>query len=647
MCGHITIFSEREPVSEAHLREGLRVLHHRGPDAARTWVDASRRLAMGHARLSIIDLAGGDQPLHTSDGRLHAVVNGELYGFETIRDDLEARGHRFLTRSDSEIILHLYREMGTACLESLRGEFAFTLWDPDNNTLFAARDRFGIKPLFYSRTGGRLFVASEVKALFAAGVPRQWDDEAVWHVHQCLTIPDGRTLYKNVYQVPPGHFLLANGGHLRVHPYWDFDYPQLADTVLPTSEANAIEQVRAALHDAVKVRLRADVPVGCYLSGGLDSCTVLGIAQQYLPKPMRAFTIAFTDDATAGDYNEEAIARATAAHCGAEYTPLSVTTQDMADKFADAVGSAEYIFVNGHAVAKYLLSKAVRDAGCKVVLTGEGADEIFAGYASFRKDFLLSRSASQADAQGALEKLRAGNAPSANILLAREDLQIPTLNSVLGFTPSFMEPFAALAPTLSGVLAPRIKERHGARDTFRLWLNNVDVARQLHGRDRVHQAMYLWSKSQLNNYLLTCLGDRMEMAHSVEGRTPMLDHRLVEMVVRMPAELKIKGTTEKYLLREAAKPVLTDAVYRRQKHPFIAPPAATAPSGPLQQLIQDTLRGQALAAVPFYNAAQVRGLLDSLPHLDPVRRGHLEPALLTILSMTLLHQRMNMGDALA
>src|SRR5213593_5015199 len=233
MCGIVAMFSEHGSVTAESLQRATRSLHHRGPDGQRYWIAPDCRVGLGHARLSIIDLTTGDQPIANEDETLRIIVNGEFYGYEVIQRELEQGGHRLRTRSDSEIALHLYEDLGAHCLHRLRGEFALVLWDSVNRTLFAARDRFGIKPLFYALYEGALYLASEVKALFAAGVPARWDYETVYHTHVAVIHPPDRSLFAGVYQVPPGHYLLATGSHLRVLPYWDFNYPP-ADPAAPT-----------------------------------------------------------------------------------------------------------------------------------------------------------------------------------------------------------------------------------------------------------------------------------------------------------------------------------------------------------------------------------------------------------------------------
>ena len=336
MCGIVAFFSRHQPISEPALRQATRSLYHRGPDGQRQWISADRRVALGHARLSIIDLSTGDQPIASEDERTRIIVNGEFYGFEAIQKELEARGHRLRTKSDSEIALHLYEDFGLQCLHHLRGEFALVLWDETRRRLIAARDRFGIKPLFYAWHNNALYLASEVKALFAAGVPARWDEESVFHAvsfgkHQM------RTLFDGVFEIPPGHFLIATEKHVQVNQYWDFNYPKKSQAVPKRSDADYAAEFRHELEEAVRIRLRADVPVGVYLSGGLDSCSVLGLAAKHHPEPIRAFTLTFEQV----EYDEGVVAKEMAALAGAEFNPIPIGQRQLADNFEDAIAQSE------------------------------------------------------------------------------------------------------------------------------------------------------------------------------------------------------------------------------------------------------------------------------------------------------------------
>jgi len=641
MCGIVGVFSRRDPISATVMERTTDSLYHRGPDGRQHWIAADKRVALGHARLSIIDLATGDQPIASEDGRTRIVVNGEFYGYESIQKELERSGHRLRTKSDSEIALHLYEDLGTQCLHRLRGEFALILWDETNRTMFAARDRFGIKPLFYAFHKGTLYLASEVKALFAAGVPRRWDAESVSNSIEFGGHPV-RTLFDGVFQVPPGHYLLATERHIQLIRYWDFDYPKVDSNAPVRSNAEYVAEFRYAFEEAVRIRLRADVPVGCYLSGGLDSCAVLGLAAKHRPDPIRAFTLTFDRS----DYNEEKEAQEMAAKVGAEFFPIAIKQTDLADHFADAILQSETFCFNAHGVAKYLLSRAVRDAGYKVVLTGEGSDEILGGYAHFRRDMLLYNKEGQNPAEVAalLNDLERLNPVSRGLLLPHGEAKpLHNVKRLLGFVPSWIETFSARSAKMQDLLAEDYSKKFGQRGGYQALLNSIDVRGQLTGRDPVHQSLYLWSKTFLPGYILTMLGDRMEMAHSVEGRVPFLDHHLVELVRSQPVSQKIHGMTEKYVLREAVRDVITDTVYRRQKHPFLSPPATLNPTEKLSTFMQDTLRGPVLATIPFFNQKKVVSFLDSLHTMDEGSRVANDQVLMTVVSACVLQERFRLA----
>jgi asparagine synthase (glutamine-hydrolysing) len=637
VCGIVAIVSQGAPVSADALGSATSALYHRGPDGQRQWISGDGLVGLGHARLSIIDLETGDQPLANEDESIHAVVNGELYDFERIRTELEARGHRLRTKSDSEIVLHLYEDFGPGCLEHLRGEFAFALWDARSRTLFAARDRFGIKPLFYTRRGDSLLLASEAKALFAAGVPARWDLESFYDANSLIVPRQDRTLFADIHQVPPGHYLLAREGRVEIVKYWDFDYPRTG-SIQPPGDIECAEAFRAALDEAVRLRLRADVPVGCYLSGGIDSCAVLGLAQRHRSDPIRTFTLRFDH----AQYDEGEIAREMAEKAGAEFHPIPLHQSDLAEHFGEAIRHSETLCLNAHGVAKFVLSRAVREAGYKVVITGEGSDEILGGYPPFRRDMLLydSEGQDEAEVKRLLAELEKTNPVSRGLLLPDgKSLDLDGVRRRLGFAPSWMAAFGSTGFKLHALFADDFADELAGRDSFVALLDGIDAAGQLAGRPPVHQSLYLWGKSQLSNYVLAMLGDRMEMAHSVEGRVPFLDHHVVELVCSLPVRQKIRGLTEKYVLREATRSVLTETVYARHKHPFTSPPVALAPDERLHELLQETLRGPALEAMPFYDRDKVVKLLDSLPAMDDAARTAIDPALMVMLSACMLQEK--------
>jgi asparagine synthase (glutamine-hydrolysing) len=446
-----------------------------------------------------------------------------------------------------------------------------------------------------------------------------------------------RTLFEGVCQIPPGHYLLETEQHVQLSKYWDFNYPKAAVATATQSDADYAAEFRQTLEEAVRIRLRADVPVGCYLSGGLDSSAVLGLAAPHHSGPIRAFTLTFDRV----EYDEGEVAREMAAQARAQFVPIPIRQSDLADHFADAILQSETLCVNAHGVAKYLLSRAVRDAGYKVVITGEGSDEILGGYAHFRRDMLLYNREGQSPAAVAelLADLERLNPVSRGLLLPDGKAgRLDTVSRLLGFVPSWIETFSARAEKMRALLASDFLEKFGQRESFRPLFSEIDVHGQLTGREPLHQSLYLWAKTGLPAYILTMLGDRMEMAHSIEGRVPFLDHRVVEVITSQPASQKIRGMTEKYVLREAVRDVISGTVYRRQKHPFLSPPAALSPGEKLGAFVQDTLRSSAFSSIPYFDQPKVVSLLDRLETMDEGSRVVYDQVLMLLVSACVLHK---------
>src|SRR5215211_3156678 len=334
MCGIFAAMTRRGLMPERR-DAALRSLQHRGPDGSGSWISRDGRWTLGHTRLSIIGLNNGEQPMTSPDGAVHLVVNGEFYGYREIRDRLRASGYRFSTQSDSEIALHSYDERGMQAASELRGEFAAIIVDERQQMMIALRDRFGIKPLYYSIVHGDAFFASEIKALLAMGVPAAWDVEGatggMGRSHE-------KTEFAGISTVPPGCYAIAKDGDVRIYPYWDWEIPTAEQMRADTrSEAEIVDEFREVLRDAVRQRLVADVEVASYLSGGIDSCAVLGLAQQEMDRPIRAFTLTFENPL----YDEASIAEAQARRVGATYDPIPITGREIADSFADAIWHAE------------------------------------------------------------------------------------------------------------------------------------------------------------------------------------------------------------------------------------------------------------------------------------------------------------------
>jgi asparagine synthase (glutamine-hydrolysing) len=630
MCGIVAIFSPQKPVSEKTLGQAVLQLQHRGPEGSQLWVADHHRIGLAHARLAIIDPENGDQPIANEDRCLHIVVNGEFYDYERARRELTQRGHRMRTGSDSEIALHLYEESGTQCLHQLRGEYAFVLWDERNQMLFAARDRFGIKPLFYAVHEGVLYIASEVKALFAAGIPARWDREGFYHMADCGQ-PISQTLYDGVKEVPPGHYLVATAKYLEIHKYWDFDFPRMDEPTQAQGDAEWIEMLRAELNDAVRVRLRADTPIGFYLSGGLDSSAILAIAADQLGKPIRTFTVAFSRP----EYNEEIFAREMANHIGAEYCPIPVRQSDLAEHFEDSVWHAETICGNANGVARYLLSRKARDEGYKVVLTGEGSDEIFGGYAHNHNDIGDSSVPNVSDpVRRLLSVLETTGSFSKKSIVCLEPFR-----QALGVVPSWLEAGAGHAGILRDLFEDDLHEELSTRDGVRVFLNSIDVEGQLAGRSALHQSQYLWAKTVFQGNILPWLSDRTDMAHSIESRVPFLDDKVVRLVSKLPISVQFREGVEKFALREAVRSILPERISQRRKHSFLAPPLDQAEDHSFNVFVQDMLRGDILRNMPFFNKKRVLKFLDLLPKLGREERATMDVTLISVLSACVLNKR--------
>ncbi len=631
MCGILSIISGGAPIETRRVEAGLEAMKHRGPDGSGVWMSETRRVSLGHVRLSIVDIEGGQQPLTNEDGQVVAAVNGEFYDDERIRRRLERRGHLFRAKSDSEILVHLYEEFGVECLKELRGEFAFVLWDETKKQLFAARDRFGVKPLCWTKSGDELVLASEAKALFALGVPAIWDEEAFLHAaHHHYTPPD-RTLFEGVFQLRPGHFLVANETSVRTQKYWDISLSERSGR----SEAGAsgdideiTERLRENLEESVSLRMRADVPVACTLSGGLDSSSIAALASSVSDRPVACFGVSFGS----GPYDEREYAEAVASHIGADFHPVEVSQSQMLEHLEEAVFQAEGLAINGHLSAKFLLSRAVGDAGFKVVLSGEGADEALLGYPHLRRD--LWGASSERD-------LLETNQASAGVMLpAGEALSTKSVQQRLGFVPTFLKAKAGLGWRVVQTLDEGLLERSGGVDYFDNLLESLELDENFQKGQPLEKSAYLWSRLALANYILRTLGDGTEMAHSVEGRTPFLDHHLFSFCSDLPVELKIRDGVEKWVLRRAVAELLPKAVVERQKHPFLAPPLLFGGDG--MAMVQDILRSQAAKEMPFFDATKIETLLDGWPQMSESELQMTAPLWMMMLTTFYLNRSMKL-----
>lgn len=607
-------------------------IRYRGPDEAGVYLDDG--VGLGHVRLSIIDLASGCQPISTEDQNLWIVYNGEVFNYVELKEELLAKGHRFATTSDTEVLLHLYEEEGPDCLRKLNGQFAFAIWDRRNKTLFLARDRVGIRPLHYTIHQGMLAFASEVKSLFALpGMPRRLSAAALDQIFTCWTVLPGQTAFEGVYELPPGHYLTVSQGTVRTRRYWDVPICE-RDAQLDGTVDSMTETVRELLEDAIRIRLRADVPVGCYLSGGLDSSGVAAITARRFNADLNTFGIRFEDEA----FDEGSHQEMMAAFLGTRHREVHASAYQIGAAFADALWHGEKPLLRTAPIPLLMLSKAVRDAGLKVVLTGEGADEVFGGYNIFKEAKVRQFWARQPDSEA-----RAALTGRLYGYVFRDQR-----------TKRFLKSF--FAGSLDGGSDPLFSHRLRWQNTSRIKaffseelkaaIGSGDVTAEIQATlpeeyyrmDTVAKAQYLETKIFLSNYLLSSQGDRMAMANSVEIRLPFLDYRVVEFMARVPSRWKILGLNEKHILKRALSPVLPGRICRRRKQPYRAPIVSGLLGEGCRELALEMLSPKAIESAGLFDARRVEKLVnkaETVPMLGEIDNM----ALAGVLSSQIIHRQ--------
>jgi len=635
MCGIAGVVdrSRREPASEEGMRSMLGALRHRGPDEFGVLLD--REAGLGSARLSIIDLAGGGQPIPNEDRSLWIVFNGEVFNYIELRAELEAQGHRFRTRTDTEVVLHMYEQHGPRCLERLNGQFAIAIWDCARRRLFLGRDRLGVRPLFYTEChGGVLLFASEIKSILSDPRARaEIDPDAVRQVFLFWAPTSPHTAFKGVFELPPGHFLLADARGTRVERYWENSFPEDGEASAAAGRpfGEVVEEFRELLTDACRIRLRADVPVGAYLSGGLDSSAIAAIVRRATTNRLVTFSIAF-DDAR---FDESSFQREMAAHLGTEHHVVQATHEDIGRVFPEVVWHAESPMMRTAPAPMFLLSRLVRERGFKVVLTGEGSDEFLAGYDIFK------------EAKVRRFWAREPHGTARPMLLKR------LYPDIGGLAESHHETLAAffgdgLADTDSPWYSHAVRWRNNLR-TWRFLAGDaaaephfsrlVDGLPPSFGRwGPLARAQHLEISIFLSHYLLSSQGDRMGMANSIEGRFPFLDVRVTEFCNRLPPRLKMRVLREKHLLKAAAGPWLPARIGSRPKRPYRAPIHRSFFHEGAPDYVRELLGQRALAGSGLFRPAAVARLVGKIEAGSPVGETD-DMAVAGILSTQLLHHQ--------
>jgi len=549
MCGIAGfIDAERSRENAEQLIDRMcQVIRHRGPDDQGAWVGDG--VALGIRRLSIIDLAGGHQPIFNEDQSILVVLNGEIYNYRELQKELRERGHHFRTNSDTETIVHAYEEYGDECVKHLRGMFTFALWDRKRQRLLAACDRFGKKPLNYYWDGQRLIFGSEIKSILEAGIPREVNQIALdeYLVYQCVPAPN--TLFTGVMKLPPAHILVYENGQISTKGYWKLPFrPTCQD-----DEATAIERIRALLKEAVEVRLMSEVPLGAFLSGGIDSSLVVGLMSSMMSQPVKTFSIGFEED----DFSELPYARQVAKHFGTDHHEFFVRPE-LISVLPQLVWAYDEPFSDASMLPTYYVSKLAREH-VTVVLTGDGGDEIFGGYPPYRREWLISRIppilrsllgfGSRFMPDGMRGKNRLGS-------LTR-DLPTRAVQSSMLFA----------ANTRSSMYSPEYFAQIGDHNPYERLMSEFRAVSDL---DVTAQLQYVDVRAYLANDILVKV-DKASMFNSLETRAPLLDQYLVEYVASLPATMRMRHGVLKYLLRKVAADLLPAEILTRGKQGFGVP----------------------------------------------------------------------------
>lgn len=640
MCGICGVITGGPPADVELLLRMIGRLKHRGPDGSGYLRDAGGGL--GHARLAIIDTAGGAQPLSNEDGSLWISFNGEIFNYLELREELLACGHRFRTASDTEVILHAWEQWGEQAFARFNGQWALALWDRPRRRMILSRDRLGVRPLYFVLSGDRLVFASEIKALFAdPTIPRRLDPVGLDETFTYWSTVAPRTPFAGVRQLQPGHVAIMDADGFRSRPYWSIDFPPRGEEPGQDVMENA-ETLRERLVEASRLRfVRSDVPVGAYLSGGIDSSVTAAVVTRYTDAPLDTFSLRFADQ----EFDEGGYQHLMARRLGTRHHDVVVSPKHIAEVFPEVVRHAEAPLLRAAPAPLYLLSRLVRQNDYRVVVTGEGADEVLGGYDIYRE---------------ARVRQFWTRDPSSTIRGRAAELLYPWMARSPGRAPAFARDFFsqhldAADPALSH------RPRWETTATLKTLLTADARAAAAASRapddllarmpaesadwDPLSRAQWLEMTTLLPGYILASQGDRMLMANSVEGRFPFLDPTVVEFANALPARHKLLGLEEKYLLKRAFVDVLPAEIVRRPKQPYRAPDAASFCTPDAPDWVPDLTTGRAVASVGLFEPRMVHGLFTKARRSDGRNLGNTDNMrVLAVLSTQLLHHLFIDGD---
>ena len=608
MCGIAGIYSKTKKALDAdsEIRKMVSMLVHRGPDG--TGFHSDSKIALGHTRLSIIDLDTGSQPIHNETKTIWVVFNGEIFNFIELRGELQKKGHQFYTTSDTEVIVHLYEEYGEAFPSHLNGQFSIALYNKNTEELYLVRDRVGIAPLFYTERNGCLYFSSEVKAILSGiNESAELNCNALDQIFTFWAPVSPQTIFKDVFEVSPGEMLKIGQSGVKKEKYWEWEYSEDGSySDKPVTEL--AQQLRELLIDATKIRLRADVPVGAYLSGGLDSSVITTLIKNYTNNDVRTFSIGFSEK----EFDESKYQKELIEFLGATHSSISCANNDIAKNFERTIWHGESPILRTAPVPMGMLSGLVHEQGYKVVLTGEGADEVLGGYDIFKE-----------------AKIRQfwSRFPDSEIRPLLLKKLYPYLNISKGQGLKYLQNFYGVGLDKADVPyfahIPRWSTTARCKEFFSDDLKSQLTSSVMEtmensfpealGRYRPFERwQYIESKSLMSGYLLCSQGDRMLMSNSVEGRFPFLDHRVIEFASRVHPKHKMKGLNEKYLLKKATEQSLPRAITKRYKQPYRAPDIPSFFENGVESYVEDLLSSERIKSYGYFDDNKVKLLIKKI-----------------------------------
>ena len=610
MCGIAGIYNYpgcAKSSNEYHLKRMLSVINYRGPDESGIYV--GEKVGLGSVRLSIVDLSTGQQPLSDESGNFWIVYNGEVFNYPELRNDLEKKGVKFRTTCDTEVVVQMYARYGPACLKYFNGQFAFCIWDKNKQELFLARDRVGIRPLFYWSKNQSFAFCSEIKGIFTLdGINKELDPESLAQVFTYWTTLSPNTPFKGIYELPPAHYMLVKDGNVQVERYWQMEFPSQTETE-PGNFAQKKEELEALLKDAVRIRLKADVPVGAYLSGGLESSVTTAMIHEMEPGILNTFSIGFNEKS----FDETAYQLECAKYFDTNHQAIECTSNEIAEQFIKTIWHTEFPVLRTSPTPMYLLSKKVRESNIKVVITGEGADENLAGYNIF-KEAKIRRFWANEPNSTCRPKLLSKLYP---YLPAIKESNTTALKMFFGFKLTDTD-----NPLYSHLLrwhnTSRIKTYFSTEIESKL--NNYNSLNSIVNSlpddfsqwSVLAKSQYLESTIFMSGYLLSSQGDRMAMGNSVEGRYPFLDYRVIEFSAKLPDSYKLNCLNEKFILKQISKGKIPDSITKRSKQAYRAPIVSSFFSPGAPSYVKEILLEKKIREYGIFDPAKVMSLINKI-----------------------------------